>query len=87
MNVDKAAGINNHSGKFLENRVLAKPVSKICNLSIKYFVFPTDYQTAKLKPLFKKGFTTIPRNYRALSLFPLISKISEKEFQDQTQVF
>ena len=89
MNIDKAAGIDNLSGKFLKDgaNILAKPISKICNLSIKYFVFPTDYQIAKLKPLFKKGFTTIPRNYRALSLFPLISKISEKEFQDQTQVF
>ena len=57
MNIDKATGINNLSGKFLKDtaNILAKPISEICNLSIKYSVFPTDCQIAKLKPLFKKG--------------------------------
>ena len=37
MNIDKAAGIDNLSGKFLKDgaNILAKPISKICNLSIK----------------------------------------------------
>ena len=44
MNKEKAAGINNLSGKFLKDgaNILAKPICKICNLSIKYSVFPTD---------------------------------------------
>ena len=64
MNPDKAAGIDNLSGKFLKDgaSILAKPISKICNLSIKYSLFPTDCQIAKLKPLFKKGSTTHPKN-------------------------
>ena len=80
MNIDKAAGIDNLSGKFLKDaaNILAKPISEICNLSIKYSVFPTDCRIAKLKPLFKKGSTTLPKNYRAISLLPLISKIFEK---------
>ena len=66
MNTNKAAGIDNLSGKFLKGgaNILAKPISKICSLSIKYFVFPTDCQVAKLKPLYKKGSTTLSRNYR-----------------------
>ena len=89
MNIDKAAGIDNLSGKFLKDgaNILAKPISKICNLSIKYSVFPTDCQVAKLKPLYKKGSTTLPRNYRPISLLPLISKIIEKVIHDQTQAF
>ena len=61
MNIDKSAGIDNLSGKFLKDgaNILAKPICKICNLSI----FPTDCQVAKLKPLNKKGSTTLPRNY------------------------
>ena len=57
MNIDKAAGIDNLSGKFLKDavNVLAKPISEICNLSIKYSVFPTDCQMAKLNPLFERG--------------------------------
>ena len=62
MNPDKAAGIDNLSGKFLKDgaSISAKPISKICNLSIKYSLFPIDCQIAKLKPLFKKGSTTHP---------------------------
>ena len=89
INIDKAAGIDNLSGKFLKDgaNILAKPISKICNLSIKYSVFPTDCQVAKLKPLYKKGSTTLPRNYRPISLLPLKSKIIEKVIHDQTQGF
>ena len=89
INVDKAAGIDNLSGKFLKDgaNILAKPISELCNLSIKYSVFPKDCQIAKLKPLYKKGSTTLPKNYRPISLLPLISKIIEKVIHDQTQVF
>ena len=89
MNTDKAAGIDNLSAKFLKDGavILAKPISKICNLSVKYSIFPTDCQIAKLKPLFKKGSTTHPKNYRPISLLPLISKIIEKVIHDQTQEF
>ena len=89
MNPDKAADIDNLSGKFLKDgaSILAKPISKICNLSIKYSIFPTDCQIAKLKPLFKKGSTTHPKNYRPISLLPLTSKIIEKVIHDQTQEF
>ena len=57
------------------------------NLSIKYSLFPKDCQIAKLKPLYKKGSTTLPKNYRPISLLPLISKIIEKVIHDQTQAF
>ena len=89
MTIDKAAGIDNISAKFLKDgaNVLAKPISEVCNLSIKYSIFPTDRQIAKLKPLFKKGSTTLPKNYRPISLLPLISKIIEKVIHDQTQAF
>ena len=89
VNIDKAAGIDNLSGKFLKERtnILAKPISELCNLSIKYSLFPTDYQIAKLKPLFKKCFTTLPKNYLPILLLPLISKIIEKVIHNQTQAF
>ena len=87
MNIDKAAGIDNLTGKCLKDGAnnLAKSISKICNLSIKYFIFPRDCQVAKLKPLYKKGSTTLPRNYRPVSLLHLISKIIEKVIHYQTQ--
>ena len=61
VNIDKAAGIDNLSGKFLKDgeNILVKPISELCNLSIKYSFFPTDCQIAKLKPLFKEDSTTL----------------------------
>ena len=89
INEDKAAGIDNLSGKFLKDgaAVLAKPVSQTCNLSIKYSHFPTDFKIAKLKPLFKKGSRTAPKNYCPIPLLPLISKIIEKVIHDKTQKY
>ena len=89
MNENEAAGLDNLSGKFLKDgaTVLAKPISQICNLSIKYSIFPSDCKIAKLKPLFKKGSKTDPKNYCPISLLPLVSKIIEKVIHDQTQRF
>ena len=90
---NKAAGLDNLSGKFLKDGVtiLAKPISKTYlelklisqNLSIKSSIFPSDFKIAKLKPLFKNR----PPNYRPISLLPLVSKIIEKVIHDQTQTF
>ena len=87
--IDKAADIDNLSEKILKDgaNIPGKPISELCNLSIKYLLFPRDWQIAKLKPLFKKGSATLPKNYRPISLLPLISKIIEKVIHDQTQAF
>ena len=57
MDENKAAGLDNLSGKFLKDGaiILAKPLSQISNLFIKYSTFPNDCKIAKLKPLFKRG--------------------------------
>ena len=88
-NVCKAAGIDDLSGRFLKDgsRVLSKPISELCNLSIKLGSFPDACKIAKLKPLFKKGSKTNPSNYRPISLLPLISKVIEKLIHEQTSSF
>ena len=89
MDSDKAPGLDNLSARFLKDGAdfLAKPITQICNLSIKFSIFPIKCQIVKLKPLFKKGSTTLPKNYRPISLRPIISKIIEKVIHDQTQTF
>ena len=42
---------------------------------------------AKLTPLFKKGFKTDTKNYRPISLLPLISKFIEKAIHIQMQEY
>ena len=86
INPSKASGLDNLAGKFLKEgaSVLKCPITQICNLSISHSVFPDKCKHAKLKPLFKKGITTDPKNYRPISLLPLISKIIEKIIHDKT---
>ena len=86
---NKAAGIDNISGKFLKDgaEILAKPISQICNLSIKKSKFPSQCKIAKVTPLFKKGSKTDPKNYCPISLLPIISKVIEKVVYEQTQKY
>ena len=76
IDISKAAGIDKISGRFLKDgaNILAKPIAKICNISISSGLFPSDCKIAKLKPLYKKGSKTNPENFRPISLLPLISK-------------
>ena len=82
-----AAGFVNFSHKFLKDDadILARPISHLCNLSIKLNSFPRSCKIAKVEPLFKKGSKTDPQNYRPISLLPILSKIIERVIQDQTQ--
>ena len=89
LNPSKAAGIDNLSGKFLKDGadILARPISQLCNLSIKLNSFPRSFKIAKVKPLFKKGSKTDSQNYRPVSLLSILSKIIERIIHDQTQEF
>ena len=80
--VSKAAGLNSLSGRFLKDgaKVLAIPITDICNLSITSGKFPDSCILANLKPIYKKGSLTETSNYRSISLLPLISKVIEKLF-------
>ena len=89
LNPAKSAGIDNLTGKFLKEGapVLASPITDQVNLSISLSFFPDDCKIAKLKPLYKKEAKTKPKNYRPISLLPLLSKIIERIIHNQTQEF
>ena len=46
-----------------------------------------EVQIVKIKPLFKKGSKIDPQNYCPISLLPLLSKIIERMFHEQTEEF
>ena len=87
--VSKVAHLDNLSGRFLKDgaKVLAKPVTDICNLSITSGKFPDSCKLAKLKPTYKKGSLTEASNYKPIPLLPLISKVIEKVIHNQTSTF
>ena len=86
LKTNKATGIDNLSGRFLKDgsKVLATPIAQICNLSIKLSTVPVECKIAELKPLYKKGKKTDPKNYIPISLVPVIATILEKVIHDQT---
>ena len=86
IDISKPAGIENLSGKCLKDRaeILARPLSKICNLSITSRMFSNACKFKKVKTIFKKGKKTDPSNYRPISLLLLNSKVLEKVIKDKT---
>ena len=50
----------------------------IINLWIKLSIFPEECKIAHSKALLKKGAKTDPKNYRPISILPLISKMIEQ---------
>ena len=56
IDISKAAGVDNLPERFLKDGavILVKPVTEICNLSIKLKIFLDSRKLAKLKPIFKK---------------------------------
>ena len=89
LDVSKAPDIDEISPRFLKDgaEVLAKPIWDIINLSIKLSIFPDKCKIAKLTPLFKKRSKTDFKNYRLISLLPLISKLIEKATNIETQEY
>ena len=87
--VNKAASMDNVSGRFLKDSadISAIPATQICNLSIKLSHFPNNCTLAKLRPLYKKGSKTVPKNFRLISLLPIVSKIIEEIIHDQTMEY
>ena len=87
--ISKASSIDKIPERFLKDgaKILSKPISEICNLSISHGIFPNACKVAKLKPIFKKGINVDPSNYRPILLLPLISNVIEKVVHDQTNEF
>ena len=75
-NVRKATVKDELSSRFLKDglQVLSKPISELCNRSVKLGRFTDSCKISKLKPFFKKVFKGNLSNYKPISFLPLISK-------------
>ena len=52
-------------------------------MSIDTQQFPSEWKTAKVIPLFKKGQRYLLDNYRPISILPVVSKLMERILYDQ----
>ena len=66
---------------------VAKPLTYICNQSLKTGIFPNKMKIAKVIPIFKTGDKHEFTNYRPVSLLPQFSKILEKVFYKRLDDF
>ncbi|CAF1217057.1 unnamed protein product [Didymodactylos carnosus] len=57
--------------------VIAEDLKHICNYSLSSGDFPDKWKLGLIHPLFKDGDTTLPTNYRPITLLPAMSKILE----------
>ena len=77
---DGAAGYDDLSPKQVKlvSASIPSPLSYVMILSISQGVFPKELKTAKVSPIFKAGDALLVNNYRSISVFPVFSKLFEK---------
>ena len=63
--------------------IVAPSLTDIFMKSILTGIYPTEWQLARVTPIFKKGSKSDINNYRPISVIPVVSKVLEKLVYDQ----
>ena len=76
----KATGLDKILCKLLKLAVdiVLPSLTCIFNRSIESGVFPDEWKSARVTPIFKKGVKTDPGNYRPISVSPVVAKSSKR---------
>ncbi|XP_057308170.1 uncharacterized protein LOC130646052 [Hydractinia symbiolongicarpus] len=82
---NKATGIDELPPGMLKDCaiLISKPLSHIINLSINTSTVPSAWKVAKVAPIFKSGDSSLLKNYRPISILPVLSKILEKAIHNE----
>ena len=83
----KATGVDGIPARLLKDGAdsLASPLSVIFNLTIQQNFIPAEWKKAKVTPLHKSGTKEDPRNYRPISVLPVVSKVLERLIHKQLE--
>ena len=75
----KASGLDHIRARLLKDSadIVAKPVTFIINISLGTAQVPSDWKSARVIPLFKKGKADEMDNYHPISILPVLSKVLE----------
>ena len=86
---NKASMSNSIPPKVLKeySSVCCEPLTKIINDDISHSIFDSSLKRADLTPIHKLDDTTNKKNYRNISLLPVVSKIYEKILQGQISAY
>ena len=82
---NKAIGVDKISSKIIKIAApaISDSLTYIFNQAITLSLFPHEWKTARVIPLYKNGQRNLPGNYRPISVLPVISKIMERILYDQ----
>ena len=85
----KATGLDQISARLVRecSDVIAESLCTIFNCSIDTGIFPDDWKSAKVLPLFKQGERSEMGNYRPISIIPTVAKVFERIIYDQVYAF
>ena len=77
---NKACGPDNIPGRILKEtaREIAPSLCRLFNLSLTLGVFPAAWKRANITPTFKQEDSSLPSNYRPISLLCITSKIFDR---------
>ena len=64
--------------KWLLVRIVTPSLFSIFSKSVLTGIYPNDWKTAYVTPLFKKGIKSNPNNYRPISVIPVISNVYQR---------
>ena len=80
LDTNKSVGLDGIGASFLRNakEEISSNLTKLINMSLNSGIYPIDWKSAMVKPLFKKGDMQSIINYRPISVLPVVSKIIEK---------
>ena len=80
LDVSKAMGCDGISPKLLKQCSLSlyRPLHYLFSLSFSQSYLPLEWRTHLIKPIFKSGVKNSVKNYRPISLLPVVSKVLEK---------
>ena len=62
----------------MSHNIIYASITFIINKSLEQCIFPTEWKTAKVNPIYKSGSKNDVNNYRPISVLPTLSKIIEK---------
>ena len=76
----KSCGLDNIDTYILKLVVdeILPAMTHVINLSIQQSIFPSTWKVAKVIPLFKKGDSLEPKNYRPVAILVIMSKVLER---------
>ena len=87
LDISKSAGPDGIHPRFLQELKdsLTTPITIIFNKSLQEATVPTDWKSAKVVPIFKKGSRASVGNYRPVSLTSVLCKLLEKIIRDRVE--